>query len=709
MRRKIDRYWISKHGVKSLYFRLTLFVAFLSVISGTVCAKKVLVLGIDGMDPKLLQKFVNEAKMPNFESLIAQGDFKPLQTSIPPQSPVAWSTFITGMDPGGHGIFDFIHRDPETMNFFLSMSQAMPPEKTIRVGSWVIPLSEGKIEQLRKGTAFWQVLEEHGVPTTIYKIPANFPPVPSSGKSLSGMGTPDIRGNPGEFSLYTTDVPSQARRITRSVYSVPGGNIYKVEPEDYRIGAQLVGPSNSFRLVSKGSRSRRERVEHPDCTIDFNVYLDPEKPVAKIVVQDDQFILNEGEWSDWIRVDFEAVPYMVSISAIGRFYLQQVRPEFRLYVSPLQINPEDPAMPISTPDDWSHDLYEKLGYFYTQMLPEDTKALQEGIFTGREFWEQAQFVYRERRKALEYFLSEFQDGLLFFYFSSLDQGSHMLWRYMDPKHPGYDPEATLLQKGIETIYREMDDSLGYVLDTIDNDTVLIIMSDHGFCPFYWGVNLNSWLLEKGYLKLRYAAHRGRSEFFQNVDWDRTQAYALGLNGLYVNLKGREKNGIVSPGAEYEDLLNRLEKDLLEMEDPVRKRHPVSQVTQTHRDFHGPYIENAPDIIVGYNWGYRCSWESPLGSFPEELYPENSDPWSGDHCMDSRIIPGVLVTNQRITLDQPALYDLTVAVLDEFGVSPLPGMIGRDCIGPIGATEMEPAEEPMPEDRRKSLESLGYVE
>ncbi len=683
-------------------------VGLILFTAGSVEAKKVMVLGIDGMDPKLLQKFVNEGVMPNFESLIAQGDFKPLQTSTPPQSPVAWSTFITGMDPGGHGIFDFIHRDPSDMGFYLSMSQAQPPEKKIQLGSWVIPLSEGKIEQLRKGKAFWQILEEHGVPTTIYKIPANFPPVPSSGKSLSGMGTPDIRGNPGEFSLYTTDVPSHASRLGGNAYKVPGGNIYRVKVENHRIDAELVGPTNTFRLVPKNTRSRREQLHNPECKADFTVYVDPQEDLAKFVVQDNEFILKQGEWSDWVRVDFDAVPYLVSISAIGRFYLQQVRPEFKLYLSPLQINPEDPAMPISTPEDWSNDLYEKLGYFYTQMLPEDTKALQEGIFTGEEFWQQAQFVYRERRKALDYFLDTFEDGLLFFYFSSLDQGSHMLWRYMDPKHPGYDSNATLLSKGIETLYREMDDSLGRVLEKIDDETVLIIMSDHGFCPFYWGVNLNSWLYEKGYLKLRYPAQRGRYDFFQNVDWKRTQAYALGLNGLYVNLKGREENGIVSPGAEYEELLDRLEKDLLEMEDPARNAHPVSQVVRTHRDFHGPYVEDAPDIIVGYNWGYRCSWESPLGAFPEDLYPNNSDPWSGDHCMDSRIIPGVLLTNQTITMDQPALYDLTVAVLDEFGIPPLPEMIGNDCIGPLGTIPAE-SEDEIPSDSKDEVRALGYVE
>ena len=666
--------------VRSITLPVVLVLVLCLAISSLAEAKKVLILGIDGMDPKLLQKFTHAGLMPNFERLIAEGDFKPLQTSIPPQSPVAWSTFTTGLDPGGHGIFDFIHRDSDTMFPYSSMSEPAPPGRTIHIGSWVIPLSGGSVNQLRKGRAFWQILEDHGVPTTIFRMPANFPPVPSSGKSFSGMGTPDIQGTLGKYSFYTTRPPENSEGFG-------GGDVYKVQVTNHRVDAQLVGPTNTFRRVPIKSSGRRGRTgdtqyTNPECTIDFTVFVDPERPVAKFVVQDDEFILKEGEWSDWIRVDFEAVPWIVSISAIGRFYLQQVRPEFKLYVTPLQINPEDPALPMSTPEDWSHELCEALGYFYTQGLPEDTKALSEGIFSGREFWEQAQFIFRERRRAFDYFLDNFDDGLLFFYFSSLDQGCHMLWRYMDAEHPAYDPTENL-SDAIQIIYQEMDEALGRVLQVIDENTVLIVMSDHGFSPFYWGINLNSWLVEKGYLKLRYPQRQRRYLPFENVNLRRTEAYALGLNGVYVNLKGREKYGIVSPGAEYGQLLDRLKADLLAMRDPRDpSRRPITQVTLTHRDFHGTYIDIGPDIIVGYGRGYRCSWETPLvDQFPDELLPENKDAWSADHCMDNRLIPGVLVTNQRITLDQPALYDLTVAVLDEFGVSPLPEMIGRDCLEP----------------------------
>jgi predicted AlkP superfamily phosphohydrolase/phosphomutase len=336
-------------------------------------------------------------------------------------------------------------------------------------------------------------------------------------------------------------------------------------------------------------------------------------------------------------------------------------------------------MQLSTPGSWSHELCEELGYFYTQELPADTKALQEGILTGREFWQQTQMVYGERRRAFDHLIENFDEGFLFFYFTSVDQNSHMLWRYMDPDHPSFE-EDELLRGGLETIYRELDEVVGRALQTVDDDTTFVVMSDHGFAPFYWQVNLNSWLLEKGYVTLRDPAKRGKSIWFGNVDWTRTQAFAVGLNGLYVNLKGRERHGIVNPGREYEELLDRLETDLLELVDPRNEQQVVSLVVRSRRDLHGPLADDGPDMLVGYSWGYRSSWKSPLGEFPEELFLDNTKPWSGDHSMDYRLVPGVLIANRPITLDAPALYDLTVAILDEYGIPKPKEMIGRDCLG-----------------------------
>ena len=637
-------------------------------------ARKVLVIGVDGMDPRLLQQFIDEGRMPNFERLKKEGDFRPLQTSMPPQSPVAWSTFITGMDPSGHGIYDFVHRKPETLEPYLSMSEALPASKSLKIGTWELPLSGGEVNLLRRGKAFWQILEENGIPTTIFRMPANFPPAESPGRSFSGMGTPDILGTPGTFQYFSNAPPPDWQNMA-------GGIVSRTRVVNDVVTAKIVGPPNGFRRFPKEDQpkgSDEVEYESPDTELELKVYVDRENKTAKIVVDEMEIVLEQGEWSEWIRFDFDMIPYVAAVNAIGRFYLQEVYPNFKLYLSPLQINPDDPAMPLSTPDDWSHELAQALGLFYTQELPEDTKAFSGEVFSGREFWEQAHFVLRERTKALDYFLDNFHEGLLFFYFSSLDQCSHMLWHRMDKKHPFYHAEGGL-GDGLKTVYGEIDETMGRVLQAVDDHTTLIVMSDHGFAPFYWGVNLNTWLLEKGYVVLKDPSIQGELPMFGNVDWTRTRAYALGLNGLYVNLKGRETNGIVEPGKPYKVLLDDLEKDMLAMVDARNGNNAVTLVVQTRRDFRNPKPDIGPDIIVGYNRGYRTTAESGLGEFPTEVFVDNNDEWSADHSLDYRLVPGVLFTNRLITLDKPALHDLTVSVLDEYGIAPLPEMIGKDCI------------------------------
>jgi predicted AlkP superfamily phosphohydrolase/phosphomutase len=647
------------------------------VLAAAPPAKKTVVLGIDGLDPGLLRRFADEGALPNFSRLMREGDFKPLETTMPPMSPVAWSTFITGLDPAGHGIFDFVHRDPKTLAPYLSMARSEPPARTVALGSWVIPLGAGSVDNLRHGRAFWELLEEHGVPTTVYHMPANFPPVEAGGRALSGMGTPDIRGTAGTFSFYTTREVPGAKDLS-------GGEVYYVRVTNGEVRGKLYGPDNTFRRIAdrsatQGQAQGKTKYRNPPMTVDFTVRLDPERPVARIDVGDARIVLAEGEWSEWVPIEFDAVPMLISVGSIGRFYLKQVRPDFELYVTPLQIDPAAPALPISTPASWSAELVEHLGYFYTQEMPEDTHALTAGIFSGGEFWHQIRMVYDEQRRALDHLLAGFDSGFLFFYFSTADQGSHMLWRYFDPHHPAYVEDAALADP-LRVIYARLDEALGAVLAKIGPDTTLIVMSDHGFCPFYRGVSLNTWLLEKGYAALRDPQDPSRFEpGFLDVDWTRTTAYGLGLNGLYVNLAGREKRGIVAE-ADYDALLDRLERDLLAMRDPATGEPAVTLVTRTRRDFKGAHGDVGPDIIVGYNRGYRSAWDGPLGEFPREVWSDNKQAWSGDHLVDYRLVPGVLLTNRRITLDDPGLADLTVSILDEYGIAKPPEMIGRDCIG-----------------------------
>ncbi|MFQ6079247.1 MAG: alkaline phosphatase family protein, partial [Thermodesulfobacteriota bacterium] len=382
----------------------------------------VVVLGIDGMDPRLLQRFIAQGRMPNFERLIAEGSFSALGTSTPPQSPVAWSSFITGMDPGGHAVFDFIHRDPQEYLPTFSASRVEEPKRVIRLGPWIIPLTKGKTELLRRGTAFWQLLTDEGIPAVVFRIPSNFPPVRSAAKAISGMGTPDLLGTYGTFSYFTDDP-------TMAGMEVSGGKIYPVEMEADVLRAALTGPKNTMR---------RER---PVLKAPFTLYRDAENRSAKIVVGDEELILEVGQWSRWIEVKFPVLGPLHSLRGICRFYLKSLEPHLGLYVSPINIDPLHPALPISDPPGYSRHLYSKVGFFYTQGMAEDTKALEWGVLDDGEFLAQADIVFRERMHLLGAVLDDYRGGFLFFYFSTLDQCTHMLWRNLDRDHPAHNEDA----------------------------------------------------------------------------------------------------------------------------------------------------------------------------------------------------------------------------------------------------------------------------
>jgi predicted AlkP superfamily phosphohydrolase/phosphomutase len=628
---------------------------------------RLIILGIDGMDPQLLHRFMREGKMRNFAKLEAQGDFRQLTTSIPPQSPVAWSNLITGMNAGGHAIFDFIHRDPKTLGLYFSASRVEGPKHAIRLGSWAIPLGGGSAEQLRKGVAFWQLLDEHAVPNTIFRIPSNFPPVAAKGKTLSGMGTPDLRGTYGTFSFYTDDPAAAAG-------AVEGGQIIPVHVENSRVTANLIGPDNSFR---KGS---------PDAVEPFSVAVDPLESVAKVTVQGQEFVLREGEWSDWIRVEFQLVPFFANVKGMCRFYFKQAHPRFQLYVSPINIDPADPALPISTPSGYSRFLTDEAGEFHTQGIAEDTKALSDGLLDDDEYLRQARTVLAEHRRIFDAEFPRFNRGVFFFYFSSLDLNSHMFWRLMDPKHPEYD--ATLAaQNGsaIEDFYEQMDQVLGEVLPRLDDRTTLLVLSDHGFAPYYRSFNLNTWLLDNGYINLKNDTSRNSSEPFANVNWTQTRAYGVGLNGLYINLRGRESNGIVEAGTAADSLMAEIRAKLLAVQDLKAKQPVITRVDLAGEAYQGSYAREGPDLIVGYNRGYRAGWQTILGAFPTDEIEDNTNPWSGDHCMDYTLVPGVLLSNRKIAAEAPALTDIAPTILAEFGIPKAKGMIGQSVFQSGSAT------------------------
>jgi predicted AlkP superfamily phosphohydrolase/phosphomutase len=392
-----------------------------------------------------------------------------------------------------------------------------------------------------------------------------------------------------------------------------------------------------------------------------------------------ELLLNEGEWSPWVRLSFAMIPG-VSVSGICRLYLKQVHPHFALYVSPIEIDPADPALPISTPESYAAELAERFGPFHTKGLPADTKALAQGLLSEAEFLAQDEQILQEKLAIHDYELARFESGLLFSYISSTDQRAHMFWRLTDPDHPAYDARLARDYAGvIESTYVEMDRMLARTLAKVDRHTTLMVLSDHGFSPYYRSFNLNTWLLEQGYAALKNPAAQGESELLQNVDWSGTRAYALGFNALYVNQRGRESRGSVSISekrALVEELATRLEA----VRDPLTGERVVLTAARTADCYHGPQGGAAPDIIVGYNRGYRASWQTALGKFPRPLFITNDSKWSGDHLMAADALPGVLLANRPLPrASQPTLCDLTATILASFGIPIPPEMEGRALV------------------------------
>ena len=553
------------------------------------------------MDPAFVER--HWADLPNLARLRQRGSYSHLETTDPPQSPVAWSTFITGLDPGEHGIFDFVHRDPVTLEPYLSTDKTLGPRFTLHLGPWELPLSRSRVVSLRKGRAFWEYLSDRSVPVTIVRIPANYPPS-EAGRELAGMGTPDLRGTEGTFTYYTDD-PAETS------HEVSGGLIRKMEVKAGHVELRVEGPPNTLRR------------DHAYASVQVIADVDPDRPYVRLQVANRMAIVRQGEWSGWLPADFPLLPHIASARGMFRVFAKQLHPQFELYVSPVNVDPEEPALPISTPGSYAREVAARMGRWSTLGIPEDTSALRQGVFDLPEFLSQSRLVLDEERRLLDDSLRRFTGGLLFFYFSSVDQNSHVLWG----KH-----DAELLD-----IYRAVDRSIGEVMRR-EPAAELMVMSDHGFAAFNGAVNLNTWLVSRGL---------------------RTKAYALGLNGLYLLDKRVEQE---------------VRQQLLDLRDPANGHRMIASVTETN-----PSPENrsiAPDLIVGYSAGYRASWQTALGEAPEGLVVDNDDAWIADHCIDPREVPAVLFTTRAIRAKAPRLKDLPVSLLELYGVARPPQMTGQ---------------------------------
>ncbi|MBM4088643.1 MAG: sulfatase arylsulfatase [Planctomycetes bacterium] len=639
--------------------------------SSRACGKKVIVIGIDGMDPRLCARMMQEDLLPNLTRMRAGGGFRSLGTSIPPQSPVAWANFINGAGPGSHGIFDFVHRHPHRQCApFYSAAETLPGDGYWELGDhrlqmdfWPFNHRPRETVLRRQGTPFWDYLDAAGIPSTFYDLPSNYPPSPSqygNHRCLCGMGTPDMLGTYGTYQYFSEDAP-------RTGLDEAGGKRTQLVFERDSAKASLVGPENHFLKSPRPA------------TIDFDVHRDCEANAALLEVQGKKILLKPGQWSRWVRLDYGlATPLLLPtrhVPGVCRFLLQEVAPNFRLYASPVNIDPSAPAVQISEPSSFVQDISRQLGPFYTTGFQEDHKARSNGLFADDEFLRQATLVLEERLALLEFAVADYEDGLLFFYFSSSDLQSHMFWWDSEDPHPTRSASEARKYFGyVKKLYQRLDTVVGEILDRYGGNATIFVMSDHGFTHFARQFNVNSWLRDNGLLNPPEC-----TSILRDVDWSRTRAYGLGINGLYLNLKGRERDGIVEPGEEQQQLTRQIVAGLQTLHD-TNGRPVIRRVRCADEAYAGGAIALAPDLILGYAPGYRASWATCLGGLTPEVLLDNDSAWSADHCADADEVPGIFCCNRPIRAARPALIDIAPSILAEFGL-PVPGsMTGRNVLG-----------------------------
>jgi predicted AlkP superfamily phosphohydrolase/phosphomutase len=611
-------------------------------------AKKVLVIGLDGLEPSVVEPMLEAGTLPALASLRQRGGYARVATTSPAQTPVAWSSFATGVNPGGHGIFDFIRRDPKTyrpdlsFNRYEQKSAFLPP----------------RVVNLRRGTPVWELLTAAGIPSTILRCPCTYPPDNLRGRMLAGMGVPDLRGSLGVATFYTPS-PSVVAGAGESV-------VHFGQHHEGRLSTHLLGPRNP-----------RDRGHF---TVDIEIRPGVRRITIESAGQPRALEACEGKWSDWLKVKFKT-GLLQSVRGMVRFFLVRTTPVLEFYASPINFDPDSPLFPISSPPEYAREVAARVGTFYTTGMVEDYDGLINARFDEAAFLAQCDEVLRERERMMIFELERFREGLFFCLFDTPDRVQHMFWRFRESDHPANRGERiSQWAHTIEEHYRACDAIVGRALQYADDQTLVIVLSDHGFNSFQRGVSLNTWLHQQGLLALRAGVEPGdeAGDFFRNVDWSRTSAYALGLSGIYLNMKGREEQGVVSADDACR-LKTVLAEKLTGLVDQRRNQVAVRSVKQQHEVYSGACTAEAPDLLVNCAAGYRISWGTALGGVSRDLFEDNVKRWGGDHIIDPELVPGVLFMNRSFDTAHPRLIDMAPTVLTALGISPGTAMEGDSLL------------------------------
>ncbi len=606
--------------------------------------QRLIILGFDGMDPVLAQQWMDDGSLVNFRELASIGGFHSLPTSNPPQSPVAWSDFATGTGPGEHGIYDFLRRDPATHLPDFSISRIVPPEDFLSLFGMELPLDDSEIINRRIGTPFWSAIEKQGGRSTVLRVPVTFPPDPIH-RMMAGMGVPDLLGTQGTYTIYST------RPLAPSDTS--GARSVRMRPDPQgHIESLLEGPAHPLKPGAPA--------------LNTSLLLDPAGDKVRLRLGDADIQLSPGEWSDWISVSFNYFG-PASVQGIVRAYLLSAYPRVQLYISPINIDPRDPVIPLSSPPGYAAEVEERFGLYHTIGMPEETWSLNEGHLTDHAFLEMVRTTLREQESVYYDALDRRDSDVVVSVFVQTDRVSHMFYRGIDPQHPLHQDTDAEARNAIHWIYQQADRVLGETMQRMSSKDRLIVLSDHGFAPFRRAVNLNRWLANHDLLVLK-DGEQVSDVGFATVDWSRTKAYALGLNSLYINRTDREAHGIVAE-VEATQIKQQIIASLPGLLDPASGLQAIRQVFDGELLYPGNANNDAPDLVIGYEPGFRASWQTTLGGVPASLIDDNNKKWSGDHCITPEAVPGVLFTSFKMDPPLGSLRDIARYARENWKNSP----------------------------------------
>jgi len=611
--------------------------------------ERTVVIGLDGFDPTLTESMMAGGALPHLAVIRKEGGYARVATTWPAQTPVAWSTFAVGGNPGQHGIFDFLTRDPASYLPQIALSRHEQKSRFL----------PPKAVNLRGGRTVWEHLADAGIPSTILRHPCTYPPRAFKGRLLAGIGVPDLRGGFGSSTFFTSDQEVVAGEGEHAVQvQMDGAGVYR---------GKLPGP-----LLVQGGEVNRE--------LEFSV--DDNADSVRVTCPDGSLSTSvpKGAWSPWTKVRFKP-GFLQTIHGLVRFHFVGTEP-FRLFASPIHFDPETPAFPISHPWDYAGELQRSIGPFATLGLAEEHNGLTNGRFDESTFWNHCLDIMHERRAMMHLELERHDRGLFYCLFATPDRVQHMFWRFREPDHPanrGKKPPPEMARV-IQELYQKCDDVVGEAREYVDEKTLLVVLSDHGFSSFQREVHLNRWLHQEGYLALESGVEpgAGAGDLLRAVDWSKTSAYALGLGGLYLNLKGREGEGWVTDSEAF-GLKKEIASRLRDLRDPVRGCAAVRNVVGRDEVYSGPYVEGAPDLLVGYEPGYRTASATAMGGVGAEVVADNLGAWSGDHVVDPGVVPGVLFMNTPFRGEGAGLADLAPTILAALGAPGDPESEGRSLL------------------------------